>query len=252
MCGASKKLKQLIGTKCLKNWRMDGEELNGCTCERFQDLINPKIGHVHLKAIDLPEAHARLKRLLTISNKNPVYLGNKDYLGRCVSYIRQFLGKLGVTQIWSEESNDDLLSILRRPYKLRERTLEEDNVRETLKNYKGLAITQLDKNNGTWAVTCEAYYKHQHFRFFGEDDHYEMMTEQIKQRIEKALMEADLAHLAAPLKKWQLGNAKLLPKNKDIERFRPLVSYLARFIGKPVGKIIARCLSLIERKLTLK
>lgn len=51
-----------------------------------------------------------------------------------------------------------------------------------------------------------------------------------------------------PRKGWKLGSAYLLPKNKDTNRFRPVVSYF-HFHSKPWAKKIGRALTVAIKEL---
>jgi hypothetical protein len=247
-------IKDIVNTKALKDWNMDEAHPGDCKCKDFPDLINEKTGHVYLKASDLPDSHAKLREILSISSKNPVFQSNRNYLGIQMSHIKAFLRSINLTPTWNDNFNDELVDLLFRPHKQRQPALTYQHIIATIKKYKGLEYIQLDKNTGTWAVSCKAYYRQLHLDYFTKDPHYEIITSPIsviKEQLEERYKDLELSELAPPRKKWELGQARLLPKDKDIHKLRPLVSYY-KFIGRNAGRIVARALSLIIRKAAKK
>lgn len=75
---ASKKLKDVLNTRCLKNLPIRDNEL--CHCQHYNDLIHTDKQHVIIKATDLTDKHQDLREILLLSNKNPIFLSNNDSL----------------------------------------------------------------------------------------------------------------------------------------------------------------------------
>ena len=84
-------VKNLVNTRALHQWNMNDDCSGDCNCGKYPELVNPKVGHVYLKVSDLPEKHSKLKRILMVSSKNPVYQSNRNYLGIQISHVKAFL-----------------------------------------------------------------------------------------------------------------------------------------------------------------
>ena len=113
----------------------------------------------------------------------------------------------------------ELIQLLHRPHKQRNPVLTYQYITKTIKKYKNLDFIQLDKNNGTWAISCRAYYRQLHCEYFDNDPHYEFINTpslQIREKIEERYEDLELSTLALPRKNWLLGQTKLLPKDKYI------------------------------------
>jgi hypothetical protein len=249
---SSKTLGDMIGNKAIVLEKRDGEPQ--CNCEHWN---MPKIdGHVHTKAKDLPEGYADLRNILALSKKNPVTFEMGDYLGKQCFGIRTFLKKINIPTQWNIEEDNRLREILLKNWK--DNTLEElqqTHVAQTLRPFKkSLVFVELDKNANAWAILCQKRYTELVLSHFGNTDNYEKINKPsttIKQEIAEKYKGYQLDKFFKGRKKWELGRACLLPKNKDITRFRPLVSY-AKFHTRTIGKLISRALTVLIRILKSK
>jgi hypothetical protein len=98
---------------------------------------------------------------------------------------------------------------------------------------------------------CKKKYLETVYAHFDDKKHYEKIqtTEtQLKKTISTALKNLKLGKIAGTKQKWKIGPARLLPKNKNIEKWRPLVSYY-HFIGRPIGRKVARALMTVSKQL---
>ncbi len=254
---STRKLKQLVntGSKSIKDIDISNPDNHAtCYCHLYSDLLKGDSKHVYIKALDLPTPYNDLRSILTISSKNPVHFNDRQYLGRQFNNIRAFLSQLKLDKSWSTEQNNQLLDLLWRPKTYLNRALDFHFITSTIQKYKGLVNVQLDKNSNTWVVSCKQYYQQLTFNHFNQDNHYERAIFPPVTAKEVVLQYFELWKIADIAKKrqiWKIGQASVLPKDKDIHRLRPLVSYY-NFLAKPAGKIVARALSLIIRTLGSK
>ena len=72
--------------------------------------------------------------------------------------------------------------------------------------------------------------------------------EQIQKEIKLKFQTLDIAGIAQPKKQSKMNHAYLLRKQKNIDDFRPVVSYY-EFIAKPAGKKISRALNVVIKEL---
>ena len=96
-----------------------------------------------------------------------------------------------------------------------------------------------------------------HIKEFTNTTYYERIHKQpkrIMQEIEQQYQQKVLPeykHNIYVNKKWVLSNAYLLPKNKDQERTKPIVSYFHHY-SKRLGEKVARALTTMIKALSLK
>jgi hypothetical protein len=104
------KLKNLISN--LKTTLKDFRHLTNnsqCKCHLYPDLISPNIGHINIKALDLPPQYNHLKKILTLSSKTPIPLQHNMFLGITYDSIRKLSTTTHFQLKWSQESNTDYL-----------------------------------------------------------------------------------------------------------------------------------------------
>ena len=115
----------------------------------------------------------------------------------------------------------------------------------------------LDKNNNTWDIICRKHYIDLHHKEFKNEQYYQFINNNPKlliKRIEDKYKETILPICTQKFnmkKFWKLSRAYLLPKNKDQNRTRPIVSYYHHY-SKNLGEKVARALTIIIKILTLK
>jgi hypothetical protein len=226
--------------------------INAQDDECFCDFsLLPKIdGHVASRAIDLPDCE--LRRLLLYNKKTPLQFGKKAYLGIQFELIRTGLEKLSVTS-WPFELNENLFKVLSFNFvQIRNRDFEYANVKRVIEPYRQFCFVELDKNANTFAIMCKKYYLQAVKDHFSDVDHYEKISSAestVKKLIEQNLKKLQLDSIAGHKRKWKIGPARLLPKNKDIKKMRPLVSYY-NFIGRPIGRKVARALMTVTKEIS--
>ncbi|MGI0094267.1 MAG: hypothetical protein ACREA8_09200 [Nitrosotalea sp.] len=86
---------------------------------------------------------------------------------------------------------------------------------------------------------------------FDDQVHYQKINESmhtVKEKIEHQYKILQLDSKIKGRKTWNIGIASLLPKNKDINKFKPLVSY-AKFYSRTFGQLASRALTVIIKTL---
>ena len=112
----------------------------------------------------------------------------------------------------------------------------------------------LDKNVATYCVTCPSRHGKQFDNHFGtindKKAEYELTDSsenKIRKIVEEDYKNKKLHQIMKCRQKWVFPKASLLYKNKDINRVRPIISYAA-FHSQPLGKTVARALTVIIKK----
>ena len=228
-----------------------------CHCNKYQELIQPDHEHVNIRAQDLPDKWNILKDILTTTNKAPVTLPYSLYLGITFDKIRKFLDDNQLYRKWSSEENERLYKIVYRP-KGHSSNLLLDRLTKIMKPLqKHLGFVTLDKNNNTWNIICRKHYIDLHQKEFQNTKYYGYISnnpKRIMNRIEEKYKEMVLPNCKQKFitkRQWKLSRAYLLPKNKDQNKTRPIVSYFNHY-SKNLGEKIARALMIMIKTLTLK
>jgi len=252
------KLEDIIGNakEILKQYNHD-ENKATCNCHKYKSLLKDNQTHINIKAQDLPEEWKKLKEILTISKKTPVTLPYKTYLGIAFDRIREFLSKIQLYRKWSKAENENLFKLIFRP-KPKRKILQLNYVNKVIKQIReDLGIIPLDKNPNTWCLICKYNYIELHHKEFNNQQFYthdERNPTEIKKEIMNYFnkkVRPELKHNINVTRKWELSNAYLLPKNKDQNRTRPIVSYYKHY-SKSLGEKVARALTIMIKTLTLK
>lgn len=251
------KLNKLINNsrEILKKYT-HGENEQTCHCHLFEELRNGN-QHINIKAQDLPTSWKPIKEILITPSKTPVILPYKTYLGVGFDRMRSFLDQNQLYRKWSHKENEGLYRILYRP-KPKGMHLSLDEILRKIKPLqKLLGFIPLDKNNNTWTIICKKHYIQMHLKEFTNTNYYERIYRQPKylmNKIEQTYQEKilpELKHKIGTNKNWTLSNAYLLPKNKDQEKTRPIVSYFNHY-SKRLGEKVARALTVMIKILILK
>ena len=227
-----------------------------CYCEHYPELRRAK-EHINIKAQDLPNSWLEVKNLLTTSKKTPILLPYHTFLGISFDRIRTFLNQNQLYRKWSSLENEKLFRIFYRP-KPKQETLTLDNVETIMKPLRNIfGFIPLDKNNNTWSIVCKYNYIQLHQKEFNNTNYYELVKLQPKtlmKKIEQQYKEEVITkykHKINTNRRWELSHAYLLPKNKDTDKTRPIVSYFHHF-SKTLGEKIARALTVMIKTLTIK
>lgn len=246
---AEKTLGSMIGNK--KRVIMQQKGKPTCKCH---EIDMPKIdGHIHTKAINLGDNFKDLRDILVISKKNPVWYDEKAYFGKQFAMLRLFFKKINLDDNWSPGENQEIFEALRRRNEPQlDKRLVKDRVAALMKPWKdSLTFVEIDKNANTWAIICQQRYLEEMEKHFSDQTHYEEIREMkntIKKQIEGSYSNKNLQKKIKGKTKWELGSGSLLPKNKDIKKFRPLVSY-SKFYTRTFGKLASRALTVLIRYL---
>lgn len=237
-------LKKLITNR--KKTLMSMEPLQ-CNCNVWNDLQKNMDGHIHVKAEDLPSTHDQLREILIQNKKNTVTFSLREYYGQQASTIQRMIQKYTGEKIQIKKK--DLAKLVGVP---KTSTLSRKTVADTMEKYQtDFVFLERDKNTNTWTMCCKAHYIEQVKKNFKEDTtHYRPVLEE-REEIKKKF-EGKARKLKIPenycRRKWDVGFAYLLPKDKDITRWRPIVSYY-NFHTRKMGKLISRVLSVIITQL---
>ena len=104
-----------------------------------------------------------------------------------------------------------------------------------------------DKNTYTWTITCKKWYLEKLDETFNDPSHYKitnLSTQEAMNEIELKSKNVETIVLKNR-KNWKLGYAYIIPKDKDITRWRPIVSYWG-FITDKIGHKMSRVLSVVN------
>jgi hypothetical protein len=224
-----------------------------CYCHLFPELKGEQ-SHIFITPHQLPSSHNQLKDLLSFSLKTPLHLDYNLYLGITFSRIHEFLRKLLFLSKWSLHANEKLYKIIHRKKSAQGYTLHV--VQQIVKTYQNyFCFVPIDKNSNTCAIMCKQFYIAQHLKEFTNSKYYQLesrLSEELQLFTElnyKENIVPLLKHNTRVNRKWKLGSAYLLPKNKDLERTRPIVSFYHHHT-RTLGKRIARALTVIIRSLS--
>lgn len=120
---------------------------------------------------------------------------------------------------------------------------------------KDFCLISLDKNPNTWALMCPLHYLELTKKEFLNTRYYEKLQGDPKIHMEQihrkyiSLFGTDPKYRIQ--KNWKLGRAYVLPKNKDMNQVRSLVSFY-NWISSPLADKIARALSVCIRTIVDK
>jgi len=218
----------------------------GCSCSNYHSMTKNDEGHILMKASQLSEVHGKLKKLLSVNSNTGVGISEDRWVKIVTERIQESLQKLTGKHI---DVSDMTVNMQQN-----NTYLKENEISRVLTKYKGLLFTELDKNAYQWAIMCPCVYLEKLHKHFDDDKHYLRLTTD-PTSIEKKVMNNynDLGlNSIVPFKKInEIGTGYILPKDKDIKRVRPIVSYF-KHGGRKLGRLIARSLSVLLRKLTNK
>lgn len=175
-------------------------------------------------------------------------------MGIIFANIRNFLNVNMVPINWDDTQNEQLYKIMFRPTP-RNTSMAQHRVRTIITAIQQhLTIVPLDKNSNTWCLCCNKLYIDMHHTEFRNERYYKNIRKPpttLQKEVEKAYNKDVVPHLKHAVRvkrKWELGYAYLLPKNKDPSRTRPIVSYYGHF-SKVLGERIARALTVMIKTL---
>ena len=224
-----------------------------CECEHWPTLINADCGHINMKASDLPGEFGFLRSLFQLNSNGPVQVSPSELWACQEQYLLdQLCDLVGACTI----DRTGLRSILSRHVASREARFTKSVVSHQLCSFPKITFVPLDKNSKSWALVCSRWYCQKVIEHFGgpENKFYRIVPESesdIRAKIAEDYRLAGLDTAKRFRRDWSIGHAYLLPKNKDIKKFRPLVSFF-KFGSKPLGRLVSRALSVMTKAVTKK
>ncbi len=213
-----------------------------CNCSNWE-LPKNENGHIHLKCEDLPKKFKKEKEILIKHKKIPTTHNQFQYVGLQFYAVESFLSKILKKNI---EINCQQLKEI---FNFQEKGIDKTQSKRTLQKMKNnFVFLERDKNANSWSICCKKFYLENLKKQFQDPEHYKEIGEnliEIKSKIEEkaAKLETKLFN-ENKSRNWQIGKAYLIPKNKDLNRWRPIVSYF-HFLTKKIGKWMSRCLTVL-------
>ena len=245
MVGGKKIADVVKGTQKIKEIKFG--EPRECRCKKYEGFKRNEAGHVRCKAGEI-EGWNVLKKYLGANSKTLLALGRKEWEKEQKKLMIEFMEMIGIKK-QKERTEWCIGQLIYKPNgKYREWELKQE-----LRKLDGLCIFELDKNNMTWGVVCQEWYDKKLTETFDPKKmkQYEMRKESIEEMKVKVEKEFRKLKTKRVKKVWKESIAKVLPKDKDMERMRPLVSFFGH-IGQVEGRIVARCINVMIRELKKK
>ncbi|GBG74097.1 hypothetical protein CBR_g17808 [Chara braunii] len=183
-----------------------------CPCERFQ--VKKHEGHVLRRLIDIEETpfFVRNSKNVTKTDKQ----NSREDILQGISTATAYLGKctreLDVATCFQEIGD-------------RSAAWTERQVRDRALQYEGLVLAPVDRNPGDTALICPILYKHAFGKTFTWNPDYETVAAsetEVLATSKRDYEETDLSELGKWKKDGSLGKAYVLPKDKDLQRWRPI------------------------------
>lgn len=223
-----------------------------CRCGEWTGMEKIE-GHVRVKAQDIGDEHKELRTILCTDNKTPTKLVKGAYVFEQYRRATEFLNNMAFSApnkalhtAIKEGKRDDLCK------------LSKGDIRRVLKRYDNgsLVVYERDKNAATWVVECASTYKKEWEDQFNpkKSPQYETVAHtetQTKERIERAYNKIQISKTIKGRRRWRLGCSRILPKDKDIRKRRPIISFAGAH-GARLGKIIARALEVLIKWISKK
>ena len=217
-----------------------------CSCNRFSNLIRNEEKHVMMKAIDLDDNHMELKKLLLMNSNTRVEMSKGRWEKLAIERTEAGLQKLTGRKIACTEL-----------YRNKEQVkcaIDEKTIKNILRRYKGLLFTEIDKNPYQWVIACPCTYLKKVMEHFEDKHHYtkeDIRITEANNLARKNYVENGLEEIVPFKKNGVIGNAYILPKDKDINKIRPIVSYYKHGCRK-LGRMVARALTVLIKRITSK
>lgn len=224
--------------------RVSEEDYKICNCEN-DDRYNKIDNHINMKTININNNEINNK-YLKINIKTPLKSSDDEY--------RDIIngGIYLICKLFEVKSNTKL-ELMKISHKIIKNDLiDATNMKEEmniLTNNRELSIYELDKNIYSTNLICSKKYKEDLIGAF--DDNNNRQYKRVDIDIDEILkMQKDnynklkISKRVNIIKNYQISAAKIIYKNKDINRTRNMVSFY-NFIGKNAGKIIGRAMNVI-------
>ncbi len=221
-----------------------------CACCAIFPSLPRANGHLQASAIDLPDG--ALRDLLTRGSNDALALDRREFRAVQSRWMRDFCTQFNIPL--THLRHNKLFNTTIQTHTPPAGHMTATQVSLLLRPLGDTVRVRIDKNAGCFALVCPRLYLHRVALTFGTSAQpiagYELVRAPVERTIAHTRIDS-LSILSAPLpfsKKAQLPTAYLLPKQKDLSRVRPLVSFY-KFGGRPTGRLIARALTVIIREL---
>ena len=231
---------------------LNGEKLieDSCSCHKYPELINEKFGHVHIKANDLHENYNDLKKLLKLNAKTPVNVTEKEVTNKLFEEINELIKKVNKnSEIIQTELNLSEEEIKNTFTFYKNGRISASKVKEIANKYNDLVFCELDKNTSALSISCPALYLESLQETYSPTyaKNYELINkeeEEVLNIISEDYVKKGLQKISRQDNDFTINKGRIIYKNKDINRVRPLVSYYKSF-GRRLGKRVSRALMIM-------
>lgn len=224
--------------------RVSEEDYITCNCEnddRFEKINN----HINIKTININN-NAISDKYLKINIKTPLKSSDDEYRD-IINASMYSICKLFEVKI---NAKAELMKISHKIIK--NNLIDASNIKNemnALTNDRELSLYELDKNIYSTNLVCSKKYKEDLIGAF--DYNINRQYERVDINIDEVLkMQKDnynkmkISKRVNIMKNYQISAAKIIYKNKDINRTRNMVSFYS-FAGKNAGKVIGRAMNVI-------
>jgi hypothetical protein len=238
--------KQIKMSQIINNSRVFlNENNNTCNCKEYE-FEKDKDGHILCRTDQIPEKYEKLKKILQKNSNSGLLFSGSENIRFQIKVIKEALNVFNI-QDWKNESHQELYSILCENFQWNFKRYSIDNfhgyVKSIIKPFqKDICFVEVDKNARSWCLICPKRYIERTNEAFQEENLYKKINEKEINQEENNMRRDYPWNSIITLFKGTFGNARILPKNKDLEKSRPLVSFF-KFPARMAGKIAARCLT---------
>jgi hypothetical protein len=221
-----------------------------CQCDTVDIYDKDNEGHIKMR-LSHPSVGTSgvLQKYFSISGKTPLYPGKKWLVKTMLEQLSSLLRNFGI--LVDEKMVTDLFHKEFVPWKGRYSVSE---LAGALREIDFLEVLELDKNNYSFVMMCRKNYMDKLWGAFdpGLNKQYVEVVGSDKKIKQGILKEYDKWNLAKTTKKdCEFNRAKILLKNKDLGRNRPVVSFF-NFVGRYTGKFVSRAMTVIVRRMQFK
>ena len=247
-----------------------------CVCKKFPNL--PKCnGHVAFKATDIQ--NGLIKKCLHVNSKNiltPTRVSVTQELEASFTDLQQQLRNVSGTRTHmrhntdtSEELAAEYAGEVHVPTSVdvtNDKLPTTHDIRKLKHKYKGLTFSNLDKNGGCMFICCPCYYEQALKATYTDNNSYThpSMLEKgnrVKRTVERVHRRWATFYDKHKYTKWfpyprvspgdksKFPSAYILAKNKDIKKFRPIVSYFKhpfKRVLNAAGRALQHLLSVLR------
>ncbi|GBG80779.1 hypothetical protein CBR_g31335 [Chara braunii] len=214
----------------------------GCTCVGL-DL--PRVqGHVKARIDDINYASGFLHNSRNITKGREriqnIVKGIKEAAGPWAKGKEVIMKEDDIHACWEKKSDNQV-------------GMTEDQVRTWFEPFVGLVAIPVDRNPGATVVVCPVLYLHAQYMTFRWNGGYVWVKKHESEVLYEARKDytfSDLKRAAEWGKHGRIGSAYVIPKDKDMERWRPIApatSDPARLASAGLGRVVRYMLMCLKR-----